>query len=328
VIRLCKDNESLGGIVIIFRLEVVGHYLLTTFAMMIESWPFHSVLQRAKVESLFEDRGVAVAILREDELHVEYGGNKWRKLKYPLRRALENRCIGVRTAGGAFSNHLAATAAACTDLGLQMIAFVRGDENQSNNPTLNDLRSKGVDLKYIPREDYPEKKRELLLPSTDSRWMNIPEGGALESGIEGCREILGDHTSYFTHIVCPVGTGTTLAGLILSAESDQKILGMAMSKKCHEQQRQINNWVGECKPEWVLTSEFAFGGFGKLPIEVIEHIRHFWATYGIKLDPVYTGKMSLGVQKLLMREYFPTNSRVLMIHTGGLQGWGGFPSIL
>ncbi|MEJ2584727.1 MAG: pyridoxal-phosphate dependent enzyme [Robiginitalea sp.] len=269
--------------------------------------------------------GVTLAVKREDLLFPLLSGNKFRKLKYNLKYAREEGFKTLLTFGGAFSNHLHATAAAGRHYGLKTIGLVRGEElaEKPLNPTLAAVRKNGMQLEFLSRQTYRRKSEQAFLDTLRERFgpvFILPEGGTNQRAVRGCEEILGEGDRGFSHIWCPVGTGGTLAGLARSAWPDQQLLGYP-AIRAGSLESQLHAWIpGD---HWNIIGGYHFGGYGKVTAELIEFINDFKGATGIALDPVYTGKMMYGILEGIRRKDIPEGSRVLAIHTGGLQGIAG-----
>ncbi len=273
---------------------------------------------------------VELTIKREDKIHPHISGNKYRKLKYNLITAIpklrEQNFDTLLTFGGAFSNHIAATAAAGMEFGFKTIGIIRGEElvhKISDNPTLTFAKECGMQFKFISREDYRKKNEPeflLLLYNEFGNFYELPEGGTNELAIKGCEEILTDEDAIFDYVCVPVGTGGTILGLINSAKNHQKILGFP-ALKGDFLQREIKSLT--TKNNWELITDYHFGGYGKINSELITFINQFKEGTSIPLDPVYTGKMFFGIVDLISKGYFKKSSKILAIHTGGLQGIKG-----
>jgi 1-aminocyclopropane-1-carboxylate deaminase len=273
-----------------------------------------------------ENTSVKLFIRREDLIHPFVSGNKFRKLKYNLIQAKKENQTTLLTFGGAFSNHIAATAYAGREQGFDTIGIIRGEELASKineNPTLKFAQNCGMKFVFVSRETYKLKNfQEYLLElkqSLDSFYL-IPEGGTNELAIKGCEEILVEKDKKYDFICCAIGTGGTISGVINSSYSHQKILGFSSLK---------GDFLKEdiCKfaknTNWDLISHYHFGGYGKVSNELILFINEFYIKNAIPLDPIYTGKMVFGVLDLIKKGFFPENSKILLIHTGGIQGIQG-----
>ena len=269
---------------------------------------------------------ISLFIKREDLIHPFVSGNKFRKLKYNLLQAKVESQTTLLTFGGAFSNHIAAVAHAGKEHGFKTIGIIRGDELQdkiTDNPTLLFAQECGMQLEFVSRANYRLKTEALFVAQLKASFGNfylIPEGGTNDLAIKGCEEILTPEDADFNFICTAVGTGGTIAGLINSALPHQKVLGFPALKEYF-----LPNEI--CKfaqnNNWKLQTEYHFGGYGKVTNEFIEWINLFYAKTKIPLDPIYTGKMVFGVLDLIEKNYFPPCSKILMIHTGGLQGIAG-----
>jgi 1-aminocyclopropane-1-carboxylate deaminase/D-cysteine desulfhydrase-like pyridoxal-dependent ACC family enzyme len=234
------------------------------------------------------------------------------------------------TFGGAYSNHIYATAAAAKQVGLQSIGIIRGEVSDEKNPTLKSARDSGMILKSISRELYRDKTQlEYLdqLRQELGEFYLIPEGGTNALAIQGTTEILSSSQFNFSHIATPIGTGGTFAGLANSILPQQELLGISALKGegIQEEMKQLLQTHG-IQPQGSLSiwTQYHHGGYAKWTSELIEFIHWFWESFGIPLDPIYTGKMAFACWDLLQKKYFKPGSLVLLIHTGGLQGNLGF----
>lgn len=275
---------------------------------------------------LDKDRNIEVVIKREDLIHPFVSGNKFRKLKYNLLQAkTENHDI-LLTFGGAFSNHIAAVAFAGKENGFKTIGIIRGDELEdkiSDNPTLKFAQNCGMRLEFVSREEYREKNENAFLENLKNKFGDfylIPEGGTNAVAVKGCEEILTDEDTEFDFVCCAVGTGGTISGIINNARSNQRILGFPALKGDFLKDEIRNFTTNE---NWELITDYRFGGYGKVTQELIAFINKVYKENQIPLDPIYTGKMAFGVIDLIEKDYFPKNSKILIIHTGGIQGIQG-----
>jgi len=268
---------------------------------------------------------------RDDLIHPSISGNKYRKLKYNIERAKNLGHHTLLTFGGAFSNHIAAVAACGKEFGFKTIGIIRGEELKtkiSDNPTLLYAKACGMTLKFVSREIYKVKTSEQFISTLKSEFGTfylLPEGGTNDLAVKGCEEILTEEDKVFDFICCPVGTGGTISGLINSAKPHQKVLGFP-ALKGEFLKEDIRKFAKHAN--WDLITDYHFGGYAKINSELITFINAFKAKYEVPLDPVYTGKMMLGVFDLLKQGYFKKGSKILAIHTGGLQGIKGMNSIL
>jgi 1-aminocyclopropane-1-carboxylate deaminase len=268
---------------------------------------------------------------RDDLLHPLISGNKFRKLKYNLKEAKVQNQTQLLTFGGAFSNHIVAVAAAGKEYGFQTIGVIRGDELATqieDNPSLKLARDCGMKFEFVSREQYRLKNENKTLEFWQKKYGNfylLPEGGTNDLAVKGCEEILTMQDENYDFICCAVGTGGTISGLINSAKAHQKIIGFPALK---------GDFLREdiCKftarKNWELCGDYHFGGYGKVTPQLIKFLNDFHAQYQIPLDPIYTGKMVFGVMDLIEKKYFKKGSKILLIHTGGLQGIQGMNKLL
>ena len=271
--------------------------------------------------------GIELFIKREDKLHPIISGNKFRKLKYNIQEAKRLGHTTLLTFGGAFSNHILAVAGAGAEFGFKTIGIIRGEELESKineNPTLAKTQELGMQFHFVSRTAYRDKESSSFISFLCEKFGNfylVPEGGTNDLAIKGCEEILtSEDKSYFTHIACAVGTGGTISGLINSSTEKQQLIGFSSLKGAFLSEV-IRNFV--VKTNWNINDSYHFGGYGKVNDELIQFLNSFYSQTNIPLDPVYTGKMVFGVLDLIEKGYFPENSKILMIHTGGLQGIKG-----
>lgn len=274
--------------------------------------------------SLIKD--LELTIKREDKIHPHISGNKYRKLKYNLIAAKEQQQDTLLTFGGAFSNHIAATASAGAEFGFKTIGIIRGEElapKISSNPTLSFAQKCGMHFKFISRELYRKKTEPQFLFDLKKEFdsfYGLPEGGTNELAIKGCEEILTEHDEIYDFVCVSVGTGGTITGLINAAKKDQKTLGFP-ALKGDFLQKEISEIAK--KENWTLINDYHFGGYSKINRELITFINQFKQETNIPLDPVYTGKMVYGLVDLISKGYFKKGTKILAIHTGGLQGIKG-----
>ncbi|MCO4805907.1 MAG: 1-aminocyclopropane-1-carboxylate deaminase/D-cysteine desulfhydrase [Flavobacteriales bacterium] len=277
-----------------------------------------------------EHSEIELWIKRDDQINPLVSGNKLFKLIRNIEEALDKGKETILTFGGAYSNHIAATALYCKINGLKSIGVIRGEETLPLNPTLNMAVKNGMQLEYISRTAYRQKEDPSFLAALSEEHCApfiIPEGGANWLGILGAKSILNEDTTSFDTIVCPVGTGTTMAGLMLSKEKNQKIVGINI----HKHADVLNELIGihtELKrlhaQDYRLENEYHLGGYAKWNPALIRFIQEFHRQTNIKLDPIYTGKAMAAVVDLIQAKTFTKGSKVLFIHTGGLQGINGF----
>jgi 1-aminocyclopropane-1-carboxylate deaminase len=274
---------------------------------------------------------VELYIKREDLLHPFISGNKLRKLKYNLIEAKNQRKTTIITFGGAFSNHIAATAYAAYTNDFESIGIIRGDELENNfqdNPTLAFAKKNKMQFIFVTREAFRDKEtliNEIISTNNLENYYILPEGGTNDLAIKGCKEILSSEDEKFNFITSCIGTAGTITGIIERAKSNQKILGFpALKVDFHNEL--IRNYT--VKDNWELILDYHFEGYGKVNEILIDFLNQFYLDYKIPLDPIYTGKMVYGVIDLIHKNYFPKQSKILMIHTGGLQGINGMNLLL
>ena len=269
---------------------------------------------------------ITLHIKREDLIHPFVSGNKFRKLKYNLLQAKAEGKTKIITFGGAFSNHIAAVAYAGKEHNIETIGIIRGEELSSKiseNPTLTFAQNCGMKFDFITRDEYRFKDSLTFIEKLKEKYGTfylVPEGGTNALAIKGCEEILTSEDSILTHICCSVGTSGTISGIINSAKSNQKIIGFPALKGSFLSD-DIRNFV--TNSNWELQSDYHFGGYAKINEELIRFINAFREKTSVPLDPIYTGKMMFGILDLINKGYFPVGSKILAIHTGGLQGIEG-----
>jgi 1-aminocyclopropane-1-carboxylate deaminase len=268
---------------------------------------------------------LSAGVLRIDKIHATVSGNKWFKLKYSLEQALQEGKTRVVTFGGAFSNHLVAAAYACARLNLQAIGIVRGEQPAQLSPALQDCMRYGMQLHFISREAYRQKESvyaEMKAQFPDAYL--VEEGGCNALGIQGAADIMQlVPAGEYSHLCCAMGTGTMMAGLISAARAGERVEGFSALKVPgpgnNDLQQFIDNATGHRK-DYTIHYDYHFGGYARKNPRLIRFMNDFYAATGIPLDFVYTAKMSFGVLDLVEKGYFPNGSRLLLIHSGGLQG--------
>lgn len=272
---------------------------------------------------------VQAAVLRLDLLHPEVSGNKWFKLRYNLEAAFAQEKKRILTFGGAYSNHIAATAAACQLARIACTGIIRGEKPPVLSHTLLDASAKGMELVFISREAY-RLKNETDWSAYYPHAYVVPEGGNNALGAKGCEEILSlANDPSFTHIACAVGTGTTLAGLINSADLQQEVRGYVVLKGASYLEQEIQSLLAPAPlPHWRLVHQHHGGGYAKVTPALTGFIRQFYEDTKIPLDIVYTGKLFMGFRQDVLDGLYPAGSKVLLVHTGGLQGNVGSFNVL
>ena len=280
---------------------------------------------------IIDNPNFTLFIKREDVLHRYISGNKFRKLKYNLLHAKAENQHTLLTFGGAFSNHILAVAAAGKEFNFKTIGIIRGEELVSKideNPTLQKAQKFGMQLEFISREAYRNKNEADFLENLKVKFGSfylLPEGGTNALAVKGCEEILTNEDENFDFICCAVGTGGTISGIINCSKPSQQVLGFPALKGDFLREDILKFTKNN---NWDLITDYHFGGYGKVTETLIQFINDFKKTNAIFLDPIYTGKMVFGVIDLMNKNYFPKGSKILLIHTGGLQGIEGINRIL
>ncbi len=283
-------------------------------------------------DPLLEKFKVQLFIKREDMLHPFISGNKWRKLKYNVLAAWEGGHKNLLTFGGAFSNHIRAVAAAGKEFGFQTIGIIRGEEHLPLNPTLAFAQAQGMQLQYMDRSTYRNKKDPEVVKCLEEKFgpfYLLPEGGSNALAVRGCTEIINEiDKSAYDFVCAPCGTGGTLAGLVSGMNRRGQVLCFPALKGGSFLKGEIDAltraYNGEQYHNFQLLTDYHFGGYAKWTPELVNFINIFKDTSGVPLDPIYTGKMLFGLYDLIKKGYFKPYTRLLAIHTGGLQGIEGF----
>jgi 1-aminocyclopropane-1-carboxylate deaminase len=280
------------------------------------------------LDPIFSESGLRVFIKREDLIHPHVSGNKWRKLNYNLIEAKRLDHHTLLTFGGAYSNHIYATAAAANEAGFNSIGIVRGEElsNKPLNHTLSFARLNGMDLQFITREKYRQKSDQRFIDELKERcgdFYLIPEGGTNNLAIKGCEEIVNDEVRQFDVVCLSVGTGGTISGVIAAATKHQQVIGFSVLKGDFlkkDVEDLLINYSGNRYDNWQIETDYHFGGYAKSNNELLKFIHDFETKHDIPLEPIYTGKMMYGLYDKIKKGSFKSGSRILAIHTGGLQG--------
>ncbi len=308
-------------------------------------------------DSILSELNVQLFICQLYLTHPTINGNKWFKLKYNLQEAARLGHHTILTFGGAFSNHIYATAAACKEFGFNSIGIIRGERTPELNSTLKFAESSGMHLHFTDRANYKTKHTESFLVRLKQQFGEfylIPEGGANVLGVKGCREILrnviqggqdpesSDNVSCpldFDYVCCPCGTGTTLAGISLALKSHQKAMGFSVLKggeflkEDTDQFRKayshlfapVNSSPDNVSPasirDFHINADYHFGGYAKTNTILMKFIETFENQHFIPLDPIYTAKMMFGIYDLIGKGFFSSGSKIIAIHTGGLTSY-------
>jgi len=280
---------------------------------------------------LFLEKQLNVYIKRDDLIHPEISGNKWRKLKYNLKDATAQNKKTILTFGGAYSNHIAATAAVGKLYDLNTIGVIRGEETLPLNPTLLQAEKDGMQFLYVSRSDYREKHTPEfvhILHEELGDFHLIPEGGGNKLGTKGCKDIVNEIDINFDYILTDCGTGTTLAGICDALGENQKAIGIPVLKGGEFIANEVKALLGDAyssiENQYSLETDYHFGGYAKYKLELIEFMRQFYQETSIKTDPIYTGKLFYALVDLIKKDHFEKGSTIVVVHTGGLQGIEGF----
>jgi 1-aminocyclopropane-1-carboxylate deaminase/D-cysteine desulfhydrase-like pyridoxal-dependent ACC family enzyme len=266
------------------------------------------------------EKNISVSVLRLDQVHPLVPGNKLFKLYYFLLRALQSPSKNIITFGGAYSNHLAATAAACHENNLSCKGIVNGLEPPKLSHTLEFCRQMGMELEFVDRSRYRKLNDEASEHNLDIDDIIIPEGGFSNEGVNGAALISNYYKHQnFTHICTAVGSGTTLIGLVKGSDPSQQVMGYSAAKDT-DLEKKLRSLKPVSNTNFHIIHDFHFGGFAKKNSMLIDFMNKFFELYKIPLDFVYTGKMMFGVMSMINKNYFPEHSKILCIHTGGLQG--------
>jgi len=272
------------------------------------------------------EKNVTLDVLRLDKIHPVISGNKWFKLKYHLRYAKEEGKEHIVTFGGAYSNHIVATAAAGQLFGYKTTGIIRGLEQATRSHTLAEAARLGMKLCFISRSDYASRNWPCELTGHRDVYL-IHEGGFGECGLAGASEILSFcHKEQYTHFACAIGSATTMAGLIRAALPRQTVLGVSVVKENGDIQRNLYALIGDSPASgFQIINDYHFGGYAKHSSELVNFMNDFYKSTLIPSDFVYTGKLFFGIVDMIARNCFPRYSNILIIHSGGLQGNQSLP---
>ena len=268
---------------------------------------------------LLKKKGVRLFIKRIDQIHKYVSGNKWFKLKYNLLEAKRKGFDLILTFGGAYSNHISATAFLAKENGISSIGIIRGDKCLPLNHTLRFAVQQGMKIDYLNRSDYRLKHTVESLNNLKKfgDFYLIPEGGSNDLALIGAEEIL-DLDDNQNYICTSVGTGITISGIINAKNEHQHVIGFSAIKGFNILGKKIENWAK--KDNWIILDDYCFGGYAKLNNKLVHFVNYFLKTQNISLDIIYNGKMMYGIMDLVATNYFPKGSTILAIHTGGIQG--------
>lgn len=315
-------------------MQTIGLWILarcaTTLLLRMQLPKEPSPLQKLECE-LYSRKQVQVFMKRDDLLHPHIQGNKWRKLKYNLQAAKQNGHNQLLTFGGYYSNHIYATAAAAKLYGFEAVGIIRGEKPTELSATLQFAIAEGMKLKFVSREQYAHKYEVAFLDTLREEFSDfylLPEGGTNDLALKGVAETIAETGRNFNAICVACGTGGTLAGIVAGMNGESQIIGFSslkgedlLTETVHQLTKE---YTGNTYSNFTINRDFQFGGYAKSNKELMKYVQQFKQAHGILLDPVYTSKMMYGVDALIAQNYFGANTKILCIHTGGLQGWSGF----
>ncbi len=277
---------------------------------------------------LFSQKQVKVFVLRDDLIHPFISGNKWRKLRYNIEEFQKLKKSYLLTFGGAYSNHIVATAAAGKEFGIKTVGIIRGEElNSESNPALQFAERCGMKLIFITRTDFRKKEDPDFISSLIKSNLNLKmedvyvlsEGGMGDLAMKGCAEIVEDVPVEFDYICCACGTGTTLAGIASSLKENQKAIGISVLNDEGFLEQNISSWTSATN--FQVIHDYDFGGYHKLTKELDDFCRSFYSKHKIEIEPTYTGKLFYALYDLISKDYFKAGTSIVAIHTGGIFDW-------
>ena len=284
---------------------------------------------------LLDEKNIEVSVLRDDLNHPIIQGNKFWKLKYNISNAQKKGNSNILTFGGAYSNHILAVAQAGKEFGFKTIGIIRGEENLPLNFTLKTATELGMQLHYIDRTTYKIKHTQDFkdyLRNIYGAFYLIPEGGTNYYAVNGCMEIIKD-SSLYDYVCCPIGTGGTISGITIANKNQSKVIGFPALKNGDFLKDEVHSQINSVTQDEELTdilmesfslqTDYHFGGYAKINEVLINFVREFNSIHGFKWDLIYNGKMAFGVFDLIKKNHFPKGSKILLVHTGGLQGING-----
>jgi 1-aminocyclopropane-1-carboxylate deaminase len=272
--------------------------------------------------SKFFNNILNISILRADLIDPVVSGNKWFKLQLYVRDAIAAGKTTLATFGGPYSNHIVATSRYGASMGLETVGFIRGEKPVALSPTLTDAMENGMTLHFVSREDF-EQTEKIISHNQNPSWAWIPEGGYGITGAEGVKSMLTiKDTTPFDTIICAVGTGTMMAGLIKAAAPHQQVIGLSVLKNNISIDEEIKALLTpeESKKNFEINHDYHFGGYAKHSPALIDFMNDCYKKMELPLDFVYTAKLVYGVEDLATKGKFDPTSKILIIHSGGLQG--------
>jgi 1-aminocyclopropane-1-carboxylate deaminase len=278
------------------------------------------------VQHILQTGNIIVDVVRFDEMHQVVSGNKWFKLQYYLQDAVNNGFKHIVTFGGAYSNHIVATAFVCKELRLKCTGIIRGEEPAHLSHTLIEAKGLGMDLIFVSRGEYRNKQKMMQQPGNTGMYF-INEGGYGLLGAKGAAEMMNWIDGSYTHVLAATGTGTMLAGLIKAAKPHQQIIGINVMKGNENLINEINSLLTgeEQQKNYLLLNDYHFGGYAKHPAELLQFMNHLWQYYQLPTDFVYNSKTLFATFDLISKNYFPPGSKIMAVQCGGLQGNRSLP---
>ena len=278
------------------------------------------------IQHILQTENITVDVVRFDEMHKIVSGNKWFKLQYYLEDAVNKGFDHIVTFGGAYSNHIVATAFVCRELNLKCTGIIRGEEAKHLSHTLADAKSFGMELFFMSRREY-RNKHNIRQKFEGEKVYFIGEGGYGLLGAKGASEMMNWIDENYTHILAATGSGTMMAGLIKAAKPHQQIIGINVMKGNENLINAINLLLTEeeQKKKYTLLNNYHFGGYAKHPVELIQFMNHLWEYYQLPTDFVYNSKTLFATFDLIDKNYFPPGSKIMVIQCGGLQGNNSLP---
>ena len=275
----------------------------------------------------FSNHHYQISTLRLDEIHPIVSGNKWFKLRFYVQEALNQSVDTIASFGGPYSNHLVALAFTAKENNLKSIGYVRSNKNEPITPSLKEAVAYGMQLVFIGRTNFQEIKNELLNKNKEPIYY-INEGGYGQLGALGASTIHDTlNSNNFDTIICAVGTGTMLAGLINGAAAHQQVIGIPILKNENTIKKEISSLIVNQQIPWSLLHQFDEGGYAKINPALLHFMNELWTNEKVPTDIVYTGKLFYAVKKLVQDNYFSPNSKIAIIHSGGLQGNRSLPDL-
>ena len=300
-------------------------YILDKSTYINENTPLEQVR-----DPFLAERNIFLFVKREDLNHPTMSGNKWHKLNYNLQDAKMQGKDTLLTFGGAFSNHIYAVAAAGKIFNFKTIGIIRGEEHRPLNPTLSFAIDNGMRIYYLDRTSYRKKSSSEIINQLQEKFGDfylLPEGGTNDLAVKGCSEIISMIDIDFDYICCPCGTGGTLAGLISGLNGNKFALGFAVLKGASFLNENVNSFLKNSRNDsfhnWDINLDYHFGGYARMNSTLMDFVSRFTSLTKIPIEPIYTGKMLFGIYDLVLKDYFKEGTRIIALHTGGLQGLKG-----